>query len=146
MRTVSDPGPSTRRRQTGPDEVEQCPNRLLSTIFIVLALVCYSIGVWSERISGRLKPWHLLFFWLGLAFDATGTGMMMEMAGGLTADIHGVTGVAAIVLMIIHAVWATVVVARHNERMILSFHKFSIVVWVIWLIPFLSGVFLPMAR
>ena len=119
---------------------------ILSTIFIVLALVCYSIGVWSERISGRLKPWHLLFFWLGLTFDAAGTGMMMEMAGGLTADIHGVTGVAAIVLMIIHAVWATVVLARHNERMILSFHKFSIVVWVIWLIPFLSGVFLPMAR
>ena len=118
---------------------------ILSTIFIVLALVCYSIGVWSERISGRLKPWHLLFFWLGLAFDAAGTDMMMEFAGGLTADIHGVTGVAAIVLMIIHAVWATVVLARHNEHMILNFHKFSVVVWVIWLIPFLSGVFLGMA-
>jgi hypothetical protein len=28
---------------------------LLSTIFIILALVFYSSGVWSERLAGRLK-------------------------------------------------------------------------------------------
>jgi uncharacterized repeat protein (TIGR03987 family) len=53
---------------------------LISTILISLALVFYSIGVWSERLAGRLKGWHLVFFWGGLAFDATGTGMMFEMA------------------------------------------------------------------
>ena len=117
---------------------------ILSTILIVLALICYSIGVWSERIAGRLKAWHVVFFWLGLIFDTVGTGMMMEMAGGLTLDVHGLTGVAAIVLMIIHAAWATVVLARQDERAILNFHKFSVLVWAIWLIPFFSGIFLPM--
>lgn len=39
-----------------PDQV------LLSTILITLALVFYTIGVWSERIAGRLKGWHLIFF------------------------------------------------------------------------------------
>jgi uncharacterized repeat protein (TIGR03987 family) len=120
-------------------------NMALATILIVLALACYSIGVWSERIAGRLKPWHVVFFYLGLAFDTTGTGLMMEAAGGLTADIHGVTGVAAIVLMIVHAVWATVVLARRDEVAIRNFHKFSVVVWGIWLVPFLTGFFLPMA-
>lgn len=118
---------------------------IFSTILIVLALVFYSIGVWAERIAGRLKPWHLVFFWLGLICDTAGTGIMMEMAGGLTADIHGVTGVAAILLMVIHAVWATVVLVRKDERLILNFHKFSVVVWAIWLIPFFTGIFLPMA-
>lgn len=33
-----------------------------STIIISLALVFYSIGVWAERIAGRLKVWHLVFF------------------------------------------------------------------------------------
>ncbi len=65
---------------------------------IVLALIFYSIGVWSERLAGRLKLQHVVCFWLGLVFDTIGTSMMMEMAGGLTADIHGVTGVAAILL------------------------------------------------
>ena len=55
----------------------------LSTVIITLALVFYSIGVWSERIAGRLKPWHLLFFVLGLICDTWGTGMMIDMAGGL---------------------------------------------------------------
>jgi uncharacterized repeat protein (TIGR03987 family) len=121
------------------------PIVLASTILITLALVFYSIGVWSERLAGRLKGWHLIFFWGGLIFDTIGTGMMMEMAGGLGLDIHSVTGAAAILLMIVHAVWATVVLARKDERAIVNFHKFSVVVWAIWLIPYGTGFILPMA-
>ena len=117
---------------------------MLSMILITLALVLYTIGVWSERLAGRLKGWHLIFFWGGLIFDTVGTGMMMEMAGRLTADLHGVTGLLAIVLMLIHAIWATIVLLRKNERAILNFHKFSLVVWLIWLLPYFSGFFLSM--
>lgn len=118
---------------------------IVSTILITLALIFYSIGVWSERFAGRLKGWHLVFFWGGLLFDTIGTGMMMEMAGGLGLDIHSVTGVAAILLMIVHAVWATVVLARKDERAIVNFHKFSVMVWAIWLVPYATGFILPMA-
>jgi uncharacterized repeat protein (TIGR03987 family) len=116
-----------------------------SMILITLALVFYSIGVWSERLAGRLKGWHLIFFWGGLIFDTTGTAIMMEMAGGLTFDIHGVTGVLAILLMIVHAIWASAVLVRKDERAIVSFHKFSVVVWAIWLIPYLTGFAVSMA-
>lgn len=113
-------------------------------IVISLALVLYSIGVWSERFAGRLKSWHLAFFWLGLVFDTWGTGMMFEMAGGLTYDLHGLTGLAAILLMLVHAVWATIVLVRKDEAMILRFHRFSVFVWLIWLIPYLSPMFMGM--
>ena len=111
---------------------------------ISLALIFYTIGVWSERFQGRLKAWHLVFFWLGLVCDTWGTGLMLELAGGLTADVHGVTGLIAIVLMLIHAVWATIVLVRKDERWIKNFHKFSIVVWLIWLIPYSSPMFIQM--
>lgn len=120
------------------------PQVLISTILITLALVFYSIGVWAERFAGRLKLWHLLFFWGGLIFDTTGTGLMMEMAGRLTADIHGVTGVLAILLMVIHALWATIVLRQRNEQAIQTFHRFSVAVWVIWLVPYLTGFFISM--
>jgi uncharacterized repeat protein (TIGR03987 family) len=110
----------------------------VAVIVINLALLFYSIGVWSERLQGRLKIWHTVFFWLGLVCDTWGTGLMMEMAGGLTFDVHGVSGVLAIVLMFIHAIWATVVLAKKDEKMIVSFHKLSIFVWLIWLIPYFS--------
>jgi uncharacterized repeat protein (TIGR03987 family) len=113
-------------------------------IIISSALVFYSIGVWSERIQGRLKVWHLVFFLLGLVCDTWGTGLMIGMAGGLSFDIHGVTGVIAIVLMVIHAAWAALVLIQKNEKAILNFHKFSLVVWLIWLVPYLSPMALRM--
>jgi uncharacterized repeat protein (TIGR03987 family) len=118
---------------------------MLSMILITLALVFYSIGVWSERIAGRLKGWHLIFFWGGLTFDTIGTGMMMDMAGGITLDIHGVTGVLAILLMVVHAAWATAVLLRKDERAIVNFHRFSVLVWAIWLVPYFTGFFVSMA-
>ena len=84
------------------------------TIIITIALVFYSVGVWSERIQGRLKPWHLVFFILGLICDTWGTGLMFEYVGGMTFDIHGITGVIAIVLMFIHALWALIVLLRND--------------------------------
>lgn len=108
------------------------------TIIITLALIFYSIGVWSERISGKLKPWHLIFFGLGLICDTWGTGSMFDFVGGMTFDIHGISGLIAIILMLIHAIWAVVVLVRKDEKAIAGFHKFSVAVWIIWLIPYFS--------
>jgi uncharacterized repeat protein (TIGR03987 family) len=115
-----------------------------AVIVINLALLFYSIGVWSERLQGRLKVWHTAFFWLGLICDTWGTGLMFEMVGGMSYDIHGFSGVLAIVLMFIHAIWATFVLVRKNEKMIANFHKFSVAVWLIWLIPYFSPMVLRM--
>jgi uncharacterized repeat protein (TIGR03987 family) len=109
-----------------------------AVIVINLALLFYSIGVWSERLQGRLKIWHTAFFWLGLVCDTWGTGMMFDFVGGMTFDIHGVSGLLAIILMFVHAIWATIVLVRKDEKMIGNFHKFSIFVWLVWLIPYFS--------
>ena len=129
----------------GAIQLEEIMTLTIPFIVINLALVFYSIGVWSERISGRLKSWHLAFFWMGIVCDTWGTGLMFEMAGGMTLDVHGITGVIAIALMLIHAVWATVVLLRKDERLIRSFHRFSVTVWVIWLVPYFSPMFFAMA-
>ena len=47
--------------------------------------------------------------------------------------------------MIIHAVWAIWVLLQKDERLIQNFHKFSIFVWCIWLIPYFSPMFLQVA-
>jgi uncharacterized repeat protein (TIGR03987 family) len=117
-----------------------------ASVIMASALVFYTIGVWSERFAGRLRGWHLAFFWAGLACDTVGTGMMFDYVGGMQFDVHGISGVVAIVLMAVHAVWATVVLRRRDERWLTKFHRFSVVVWAIWLIPYLSPMFVAMAR
>ena len=116
---------------------------IIAISFIFAACIFYTVGVWSERISKRLKSWHVVVFWLGLICDTIGTGAMGKIAGSIIQfNFHGLTGLLAILLMLFHAVWATIVIARKNESMILKFHKFSIVVWIIWLIPMITGMIL----
>ena len=118
----------------------------LASIIITLALIFYSIGVWGERITGRLKWWNLAFFIIGLICDSVGTGMMFDFVGGFAFDIHGITGMIAILLMFIHAGWALAVLLKKDENAIRNFHKFSVLVWVIWLIPYFSPMFFAIAN
>ncbi|MEI7983440.1 MAG: HsmA family protein [Bacteroidota bacterium] len=116
------------------------PTLVYAIVFINLACLLYTIGVWAERIQRRLKWWHTAFFWSGFLCDTVGTTAMSVLSGSLFRfTFHGITGNTAIALMLFHAVWATVVLIRKNEITILKFHRFSILVWAIWLIPMISG-------
>ena len=121
----------------------EVPILAISTIAITMALVLYSIGVWSERLAKILKQKHLAFFWAGFVFDTTGTTLMTTLAttmgNGNFLNIHALTGVLAIVLMLFHAIWATISLISGNEKRLRGFHKFSLVVWIIWLIPYCIG-------
>lgn len=120
---------------------------IYAIVSITLALVFYTIGVWSEKIQGELKKWHLVIFWAGLVFDTIGTMLMGEIAGGgFEFNFHGITGLLAIILMLFHALWATVVLVKNDAKAKISFHKFSIIVWLIWLIPYISGAMFGMAK
>lgn len=112
---------------------------MFAVITINLALVMYTIGVWSERAARTLKPWHLAFFGAGVVFDTIGTTAMSGLAGGFQLNLHGATGLIALVLMAIHAVWAAVTLLRGRPNELQSFHQFSLFVWGFWLIPFAIG-------
>jgi uncharacterized repeat protein (TIGR03987 family) len=116
------------------------PTLMVAVSFITAAFAFYTVGVWAERIRGRLKWWHAIVFWCGLVCDTIGTGAMSIIAGGMfQSTIHGVTGMAAILLMLFHATWATIVLRRRDEKLIGSFHRFSVFVWLVWLLPMVGG-------
>ena len=118
------------------------PLLIAASSAITAALVLYTIGVFSERRAGELKASHLIFFWLGLACDTTGTTIMSHIAqtsGATGFGIHAITGVLAIVLMLIHALWASFTYVRKDERMSRIFHTFSTAVWLVWLVPYVIG-------
>lgn len=119
---------------------------IVSTTLISLALVFYSLGVWSERLVRYLKPWHVISFWTGFIFDVSGTYAMHLLAKGPfdITDPHTLSGQIALWLMLTHAAWATRVIIKNDEKLRTSFHKFSLIVWLIWLIPYFSGMYLGM--
>lgn len=124
------------------------PMLMFASLAITGALILYTIGVFKERADGRLRGIHLVFFWCGLACDTTGTTLMSIIARESTATapaIHGITGLVAIVLMLFHAIWATVVYVQgrsHNASALKreqTFHRLSAAVWIAWLVPYVIG-------
>jgi uncharacterized repeat protein (TIGR03987 family) len=120
---------------------------IASATLITLALVFYTVGVWAERIARYLKPWHVVTFWIGFAFDLAGTLHMHMMAEGQfnLLDAHTLTGQIALWLMLAHAIWATKVSRTGSEEQRRNFHRYSLVVWLIWLIPYFGGWYLGMS-
>jgi uncharacterized repeat protein (TIGR03987 family) len=119
---------------------------VLSTILITFALVFYSTGIWSERFSKYLKGWHVVAFWAGFMFDVSGTLAMSRLSEQpfRLLDIHALTGQIALWLMLIHAIWATIVVRKGSESSRKKFHRYSLVVWLIWLVPYFGGMIMGM--
>jgi uncharacterized repeat protein (TIGR03987 family) len=121
---------------------------IVAVVAITLALAFYTAGVWAERIRRTLNWWHAGLFAVGLTCDATGTLLMSgiadqrravnELASGLDI-VMAWTGGLAIALMALHLVWAVVVLIRDRTVEKARFHTFSVVVWVIWLVPYVTG-------
>jgi uncharacterized repeat protein (TIGR03987 family) len=119
---------------------------LFSTISITLALVFYSLGVWAERLARYLKSWHVVTFWTGFTFDVLGTTLMHFLADDPfnLLDPHTLTGQIALWLMLGHAIWATLVVRKNQRALRVKFHRYSLFVWLVWLIPYFGGMVMAM--
>lgn len=121
----------------------------LSIALITAALVLYTAGVWTEHRAGRLTWRHLALFASGLAFDASGTFAMSRLAAsgafaargtsGVLTSMMAVTGAVALVLMALHLTWGAVVLIRNRPNELATFHRLSVGVWMIWLLPYVTG-------
>lgn len=120
---------------------------MLASTLITLALIFYSLGVWAEKISHYLKFWHVVSFWTGFVFDVSGSWAMHNISPGPfdLSSPHTLTGQIALWLMLLHAIWASAVVVKSNEKVRGRFHRFSLIVWLIWLIPYFGGMYIGMA-
>ena len=91
---------------------------IASFSLITLALVFYSLGVWSERLARDLKRWHVTTFWIGFPSTSAGTLAMHRLAKGPfdLREPHTLTGQVALWLMLAHAAWATGSLATARRR------------------------------
>ena len=119
---------------------------LAALVLMFAAFALYSVGVWAVVLRKHLRPWHAAFFWSGFLLDSAGTEIMRRLAGGFRWNLHNATGAAALSLMLLHAIWASVVLLRRDDRAVRTFHRISLTVWVIWLVPFVTGLLLGRHR
>jgi uncharacterized repeat protein (TIGR03987 family) len=115
------------------------PTLIGAVVTILAAAIIYTIAVFAEYRAGELKPWHVALFWTGLVFDTIGTTLMSQLAGGFELNLHGALGVLAIVIMLVHAAWATTVLLLKRAQLMRNFHHFSLTAWALWMVSLVTG-------
>lgn len=119
---------------------------IIAVISITAALIFYSVAVWWNWLTKRLKVWQLVLFWLGLAGDLLGTAMMKSSVETVTYDLHTISGYTALALMLVVTLTGTYAIFRHNERILNNFHKFGLPIWFVWVTSWLTGVVLGIQK
>ena len=117
---------------------------IIAIASMLIAVTAYTTAVFSEKKAGVILKKHLYIFGFGLLFDTIGTTAMSLISESFTFDIHGLTGLAALLLMLAHVIFATVVYLKGTEKQKNGFHKYSLIIWMIWLIPFITGMIINM--
>lgn len=114
-------------------------------VIITLALVFYSIGVIGEARRKNLLWKDIIWFGLGLVADFIGTMLMRQIS--MNGDnilapwantLMTISGTAAIILMLIHIVFAVLVMFKFPDYR-KKFHKWSVVIYAFWLVSYISG-------
>ena len=122
------------------------PLLLIGVILFSVAMVFYTWGVFSERRARRLMPKHVGLFACGVAVDSIATVLTYVVIGGLVFTPHAIMGFLSLILMAIHFIWAIFALKGGREQTLTNFHKLSLLVWTIWMISYLSGFVLGLAR
>ena len=119
------------------------PNLTKALICIVFTLLAYTLAVMTISKEKKLKPLCLLLLWLAFCGSAAGAGLLKLAIGEGSGFVYGLRGfctITAIVLLFVHAIWATALIAIPDEKSMRIFLRDSKLVWKIWIVFFALGI------
>lgn len=118
-------------------------NIIIGNVALIVALVLYSVGVWGAFRAKAFSGRHVLYIWLGVAFDIMATLMMAISAGGsLQWDtpankLHTALALAAYLGMV--AIAAAAPPLKTNDRCRALLTRIAIAPWALWIGVYVWG-------
>jgi uncharacterized repeat protein (TIGR03987 family) len=106
----------------------------------VLALILYTIVIWSHKIKKHLAFWMISVFGFALFVDAFATVVVCANAkAGWAWNFHTITGFLSLLIMALHFTWALIAYlgAGNVEK---YFNRYSVYAWLLWIVAFVSGI------
>ena len=119
-------------------------NIIIGLVALLVAVVLYSLGCWGSYRSKTITRRHVIFLWIGFAFDVLATAMMALAAGGLDLEplpdlLHTVLALVVMLGMLAAAVAGSRAVMADDEQARAAVAKWVLVPWVMWVLVFLWG-------
>lgn len=121
------------------------PATLVGVVGMLLAMVLYSIGVWSAFRGKRFSQKSVMFILAGIIFDVIGTGGMFVTAGNkLMFDtpiniVHTSLALIALFGMIAVGIGGTWAVQAKKDELLAKLSRWALAPWALWAIIFAWG-------
>ena len=121
------------------------PATLIGVLGMLVAMVLYSIGVWSAYRAKGFVQKSVMFIFGGVIFDVIGTGCMFVTAGNkflFYTPLNIVHTSAALVAFFgmlavgIFGVWA---VQSKKDELLAKLSRWALAPWTLWAIIFVWG-------
>jgi hypothetical protein len=116
------------------------PVLVAGAVVVVLAFVCYTVGILSEQRRRAISASGLRWLVAGVVFDVSATACMMAGATGTWFTPHGWLGYSALAGMATETVMAWRHRRAHGDSVVPArLHLYTRIAYAWWLVAFLSG-------
>jgi len=122
------------------------PILLAGSTIVTLALIFYSIGVFTERKKKSITKRVLIFLSFGLLFDMTATACMIIGSTNSPFTFHGFIGYTGLLAMIIETslAWRFKIKNGTEAKVSKGLHMYTLIAYILWVAVYLTGSMLVM--
>lgn len=120
----------------------------IGTKIVFLALLFYSIGIFTEQKKKHVTNMVLVFITLGIITDITATIFMIIGSSNQIFTIHGVLGYSSLTAMLLDAalLWRYRITKDVETQVTKGLHIYSRIAYIWWVLAFITGGTLVMLK
>jgi uncharacterized repeat protein (TIGR03987 family) len=124
------------------------PILIAGTSIVTLALISYTLFIFSERKTKRAGNKVLLFLTIGVIFDITATICMVIGSSKSPFTLHGILGYSSLLGMVTDAffTWRSRFENGKDSPLSVSLHKYTLISYCWWIFAYITGFLLVMLR
>lgn len=115
------------------------PKLIAAIIFVTLALIMYTIGIFKEFFTKKHSFKNIFIFQTaGILFDITGTYLMFIITPGFSWTLHAFISLAGLFFMVLKWIYFIIIV-KTSKPVCRNFKWISLIIYTYWLFIFLNG-------
>jgi uncharacterized repeat protein (TIGR03987 family) len=123
------------------------PVLIAGTIIVNLALLFYSIGIFTQQRRHQITRRVLFFLTVGVIFDITATTCMIIGSTNTPFSLHGILGYSSLTGMTIETILAwRHRLGRGEAEVTGGLHLYSRLAYIWWVLAYITGALLVMWR
>ena len=118
------------------------------TRIVIIALLSYSIAIFTEQKKQVVNNIVLIFISLGIITDIIATAFMISGSSNSPFTPHGILGYSSLLAMLIDTIlmWRHRIVNGKEAKVALGLHKYSRYAYLWWVLAFITGAILVLFK